>query len=236
MNVSSDEFAEALVLAGWPDPRKSAFALPEGTALSTAWSGFKVYRDLDVPQALRPSEVVAVVGRSASGGAPVFVARLNLKDFLSRDAKRSIAVVEGGMVGLHDFKSGKGHVEPPDGAILMDDMLSWRVPAKGVSIAAAHEVSDDFFDVVVEDAVRRSDWMRIDDHKWRRPGPDGGAVEIGMSLSDVREQEFWVQTLDRDGLQFGPQETPEVWPDLESAKESGDHLATIEWGAPAFAP
>ena len=245
INMSSDEFLATAIDLRDDDLRKGpdlppspndSYDIRQRRAYAEIWRTFHVAKDLDRPALLSPKEVVDIVENASYGGVPVFVCRVPLKDFLSRDPAKPATFSGGGFVGLHDFLNGSGHIEQPRHPLTIPNLMGWKVASlRRNTIDDVHGIVDSYYHASIADAPKHALWSRVKEGVWIREAKDGGHVEISRA-ADADGEEFWVQTLDVQMIPYGPRETPEVWGSFDDAADEGDRLATCEWPSSSPAP
>jgi hypothetical protein len=187
-------------------------------------------RDVSRPAALTMESLREIVENcGGSADIPCFVMRAKIADILAGKFDGPV-LAEGGLIGLHDFMNGAGHLLKTDAPVLLDPATgSWSARIAGYSVDDVYGMVSKAYEASVEATSASSLWPMVRSDVYRHETMDGRTAEIFTQRDADGEFEFWVTTYDLELEPAGPFETPEVWPTLTEAKAAAFESLLQDW-------
>lgn len=171
------------------------------------------------------------VMENCSGGVdvPCYVMKAKIADVLAGEFDGPV-LASGGLIGLHDFMNGAGHIVRPDAPVLLDPAAgAWSPKIWSYSVDSVYGFTHTAMDATLEPTEHSALWPMVRDGVYRHESAEGLTAEIFAQRDADGEMEFWVSTYDLDMAPAGPFETPEVWPSLTEARKAAMQAFGREW-------
>jgi len=176
----------------------------------------RTVHDLDRPAAMPMERLCVIIENAGGGGVPVYTARYEMKDILSGALDRPF-IARNGLIGIHDFINGSGHMENNKSEVLIN-------PAVGGFRTISINKVYDFVGTAFDNEIRPAegvDWVHFADDCWRtEPGLDGAYAEI-WAQDEGGNVTYWLSTYDRKRESSGLYAESEAFDTLEEAKKVG---------------
>jgi hypothetical protein len=191
-------------------------------------------KDVSRPSALTMESLREIVENcSGSADVPCFVMHARIADVLAGKFDGPV-LADGGLIGLHDFMNGAGHLLKTDAPVLLDPAAgAWSAKIWGYSVDDVYGMTSQAFKATVEPTEASALWPMVRPDVYRHESKEGLSAEIFGQRDADGEMEFWVTTYDLEMAPAGPFETPEVWSSLAQARSAAFEALERDWAETA---